>query len=113
MAGLPVDLREVPLIVAARSLAAEYRRTANTLQSICDGDREHYMSSVEHPVALGVPLPMSLLEPHLAFRTALLTAIEKIRLLAEGIEAWADDIQMTVVDVIEQTRLAQHRSAPY
>ena len=105
---------EAPLIIAARHLAGEYRNTAATLQGLVDFNQDVYLAGSNHPSALGVPLPRSLLDPHKEFCAILNASISKLEELAEGIEAWADDIERTIRDVLRQAkRQAQNRSSPY
>ena len=99
--------------VAARHLAGEYKNTAATLQALCDYNRDVYMALPDHPVALGVPLPRSLLELHKECYETLQASIAKLHALAGGIEAWADDIERAIRDVVRQRRgLAHNRNSP-
>ena len=64
------------------------------------------------PVALGIPLPHSLLVRQ--FCDAVRAAIATIESLVESMEAWADDIERTIRDAVRQTRrMLQNRSHPY
>ena len=68
----------------------------------------------DHPVAMGVPLPHSLLAPYRHFCDAVRVAIAAIESLVESMEAWADDIERTIRDVVRQTRrMLTSRSHPY
>ena len=67
----------------------------------------------DHPVAMGIPLPHSLLAPHRHFCDGVRAAIAAIESLVESMEAWANDIERTIRDVMRQTRRMLSRSHPY
>ena len=109
------DVADVPLLFAVKYLIREYRNCITTLQSMLDENRDLFVPLPnDHPVALGIPLPHSLLAPHRLFCDAVRAAIATIESLVESMEAWADDIERTIRDVVRQTRrILQSRSHPY
>ena len=109
------DAADVPLLFAVRYLVREYRNCVTTLQSMLDENRDLFVPLPnDHPVALGVPLPHSLLAPHRIFCDAVRAAIAAIEGLVECLDAWADDIERTLRDAVRQTRrMLQSRSNPY
>ena len=109
------DAADVPLLFAVRYLIREYRNCITTLQSLLDENRDLFVPLPnDHPVALGIPLPHSLLAPHRLFCDAVRAAIATIESLVESMEAWADDIERTIRDAVRQTRrMLQSRSNPY
>ena len=86
-----------------------------SLQFLLDENRGLFVPlPTDHPVALGIPLPHSLLAPHRQFCDAIRAAIATIESLVESMEAQADDIERTIGDAVRQTRrMLQHRSHPY
>ena len=109
------DTADVPLLFAVKYLIREYRNCIATLQLMLDENRDLFVPLPnDHPVALGIPLPHSLLAPHRHFCDAVRAAIATIESLVESMEAWADDIERTVRDAVRQTRrMLQNRSHPY
>ena len=109
------DAADVPLLFAVRYLIREYRNCITTLQAMLDENRDLFVPLPnDHPVALGVPLPHSLLAPHRLFCDAVRAAIATIEGLVECLDAWADDIERTIRDAVRQTRRMLHsRSNPY
>ena len=109
------DAADVPLLFAVKYLIREYRNCIATLQSMLDENRDLFVPLPnDHPVALGVPLPHSLLAPHRLFCDAVRAAIATIEGLVECLDAWADDIERTLRDAVRQTRrMLQSRSNPY
>ena len=109
------DAADVPLLFAVKYLIREYRNCIATLQLMLDENRDLFVPLPDdHPVALGIPLPHSLLAPHRHFCDAVRAAIATIESLVESMEAWADDIERTVRDAVRQTRrMLQNRSHPY
>ena len=110
-----LDTADAPLLFAVRYLIREYRNCIGSLQFMLDENRDLFVPLPnDHPVALGIPLPHSLLAPHRQFCDAVRAAIATIESLAESMEAWADDIERTIGDAVRQTRrMLQHRSHPY
>ena len=115
MDNAALDTADVPLLFAVKYLIREYRNCIATLQPMLDENRDLFAPLPnDHPVALGIPLPHSLLAPHRHFCDAVRAAIATIESLVEGMEAWADDIERTVRDAVRQTRrMLQNRSHPY
>ena len=109
------DAADVPLLFAVRYLIREYRNCITTLQAMLDENRDLFVPLPnDHPVALGIPLPHSLLAPHRFFCDAVRAAIATIEGLVECLDAWADDIERTIRDAVRQTRRMLHsRSHPY
>ena len=104
-----LDSADAPLLFAVKYLIREYRNCIATLQLMLDENRDLFV-----PVALGIPLPHSLLAPHRHFCDAVRAAIATIEHLVESMEAWADDIERTIRDAVRQTRrMLQNRSHPY
>ena len=110
-----LDTADAPLVFAVKYLIREYRNCIATLQLMLDENRDLFVPLPDdHPVALGVPLPHSLLAPHRHFCDAVRVAIAAIESLVESMEAWADDIERTIRDVVRQTmRILTSRSHPY
>ena len=110
-----VDAADAPLLFAVRYLIREYRNCIASLQFMLDENRDLFVPLPnDHPVALGIPLPHSLLAPHRQFCDAVRAAIATIESLVESMEAWADDIERTIRDAVRQTRrMLQTRSHPY
>ena len=110
-----LDIADVPLLFAVKYLIREYRNCIATLQLMLDENRDLFVPLPDdHPVALGVALPHSLLAPHRHFCDAVRVAIAAIESLVESMEAWADDIEITIRDVVRQTRrILTTRSHPY
>ena len=108
------DTADAPLLVAVKYLIREYRNCIAMLQLMLDENRDLCVPLPnDHPVALGIPLPHSLLAPHRHFCDAVRVAIATIESLVESMEAWADDIERTIRDVVRQTRrILQSRSHP-
>ena len=88
-----LDTADVPLLFAVKYLIREYRNCITMLQLM------RVLLPNDHPVALGIPLPHSLLAPHRHFCDAVRVAIATIESLVESMEAWADDIERTIRDV--------------
>ena len=111
-AVVPAD---TPLLFAIKYLVREYRNAIASLQFLLDENRDLFMPLPnDHPVALGIPLPHSLLAPHRQFCEAVRAAISTIESLVESMEAWADDIERTLRDAVRQTRrMILNRSNPY
>ena len=79
------DAADVPLLFAVQYLIREYRNCIATLQSMLDENRDLFVPLPnDHPVALGVPLPHSLLAPHRLFCDAVRAAIATIDVKPEG-----------------------------
>ena len=75
---------DVPLPFAVKHLIREYRNCIATLQSMLDENRDLFVPLPnDHPVALGIPLPHSLLAPHRHFCDAGRAAIATIEGLLE------------------------------
>ena len=110
-----LDTADAPLLFAVRYLIREYRNCIASLQFMLDENRDLFVPLPnDHPVALGIPLPHSLLAPHRQFCDAVRAAIATIESLVESMEAWADDIERTIRDAVRQTRrMLQNRSHPY
>ena len=111
-----VEAADGPLLFAVRYLIREYRNCIASLQFMLGENRDLFVPLPnDHPVALGIPLPHSLLAPHRQFCDAVLYVLQLLRLsLVETMEAWADDIERTIRDAVRQTRrMLQHRSHPY
>ena len=110
-----LDTADVPLLFAVKYLIREYRNCITMLQLMLDENRDVRVPLPnDHPVALGIPLPHSLLAPHRHFCDAVRVAIATIQSLVDSMEAWADDIERTIRDVVRQTRrISQSRSHPY
>ena len=115
MEDLTGETADAPLLFAVRYLIREYRDCISTLQYMLDENRDLFVPRPhDHPVALGIPLPHSLLAPHRQFCDAVRAAIATIEGLVESMEAWADDIERTIRDAVRQTRrMLQNRSHPY
>ena len=115
MEELAGEIADAPLLIAIRHLTREYRNCIATLRYMLDENRDVFVPLPnDHPVALGIPLPHSLLAPHRQFCDAVRAAIDTIESLVESIEAWADDIERTIRDAVRQTRrMLQNRSHPY
>ena len=115
MEDLAGETADAPLLFAIRYLTREYRNCISTLRYMLDENRDLFVPLPnDHPVALGIPLPHSLLAPHGQFCDAVRAAIDAIESLVESIEAWADDIERTIHDAVRQTRrMLQNRSHPY
>ena len=115
MEDLTGETADAPLLFAVRFLIREYRNCISTLQYMLDENRDLFVPLPnDHPVALGIPLPNSLLAPHSQFCDAVRAAIATIEGLVESMEAWADDIERTIRDAVRQTRrMLQNRSHPY
>ena len=115
MEDLAGEIADAPLLFAIRHLTREYRNCIATLRYMLDENRDLFVPLPnDHPVALGIPLPHSLLAPHRQFCDAVRAAIDTIESLVESIEAWADDIERTIRDAVRQTRrMLQNRSHPY
>ena len=91
------DAADVPLLFAVKYLIREYRNCITSLQSMLDENRDLFVPLPnDHPVALGIPLPHSLLAPHRLFCDAVRAAIATIESLVESMEARADDIERTI-----------------
>ena len=112
-----VDIANVPLLFAVNYLIREYKKCITALQRMLDENESrhvHVPLPHDHPVVMGVPLPHSLLAPHRHFCDAVRVAIAAIESLMESMEAWADDIERTMRDVVRQTRrILTSRSHPY
>ena len=112
-----IDIADVPLLFAVNYLIREYKKCITALQRMLDENESrhvHVPLPHDHPVAMGVPLPHSLLAPHRHFCEAVRVAIAAIESLVESMEAWADDIERTIRDVVRQTRrMLTSRSHPY
>ena len=110
-----LDSADAPLLFAVKYLIREYRNCIGSLQFMLDENRDLFVPLPnDHPVALGIPLPHSLLAPHRQFCDAVRAAIAMIESLVESLEAWADDIERTIRDAVRQTRrMLQNRSHPY
>ena len=112
-----IDIADVPLLFAVNYLIREYKKCVTALQRMLDENESrhvHVPLPHDHPVAMGVPLPHSLLAPHRLFCEAVRVAIAAIESLVESMEAWADDIERTIRDVVRQTRrMLTSRSHPY
>ena len=112
-----IDIADVPLLFAVNYLIREYKKCITALQRMLDENESrhvHVPLPHDHPVAMGVPLPHSLLAPHRHFCDAVRAAITTIESLVESMEAWADDIERTIRDVVRQTRrMLTSRSHPY
>ena len=112
-----IDTADVPLLFAINYLIREYKKCVSVLKSMLEENESrhvHVPLPHDHPVAMGVPLPHSLLAPHRQFCEAVLVAIAAIESLVESMEAWVDDIERTLRDVIRQTRrILASRSQPY
>ena len=68
----------------------------------------------DHSVALGIPLPHSLLAPQRQFCDAVRAAIAIIESRVKSMEARADDVERTIRDAVRQTRrMLQNRSHRY
>ena len=115
MENSSLDTADAPLLFAVKYLIREYRNCIASLQFMLDENRDLFVPLPDdHPVALGIPLPHSLLAPHRQFCDAVRAAIATIESLVESMEAWADDIERTIRDVVRQTRrMLQNRSHPY
>ena len=115
MENSSLDTADAPLLFAVKYLIREYRNCIASLQFMLDENRDLFVPLPDdHPVALGVPLPHSLLAPHRHFCDAVRAAIATIESLVESMEAWADDIERTICDAVRQTRrMLQNRSHPY
>ena len=73
------DTADVPLLFAVKYLILEYRSCIATLQLMLDENRDLFVPLPDgHPVALGIPLPHSLLAPHRHFCDAVRAAIATI-----------------------------------
>ena len=109
------DIADVPLLFAVNYLIREYKNCITVLQCMLDENRDvHVPLPYDHPVAMGIPLLHSLLAPHRHFCDAVRVAIAAIESLVESMEAWADDIERTIRDVVRQTkRILASRSHPY
>ena len=109
-----MDPARAPLVVAARNVAAEYPHTAETLQALCHLTVHMHAMLPDDPLSSARPLPRAFVTPHKEFCEALHTCIAKVRSLAEGLEAWADDIERAVRETIIEARHAtSNRSNPY
>ena len=110
-----VDIADVPLLFAVNYLIREYKKCITVLQRMLDENRDVQVPlPYDHPVAMGIPLPHSLLAPHRHFCDAVRVAIAAIESLVESMEAWTDDIERTIRDVVRQTRrILASRSHPY
>ena len=112
-----IDTADVPLLFAVNQLIHEYRKCITVLKSMLEENESrhvHVPLPHDHPFALGIPLPHSLLAPHRQFCEAVRVAIAAIECLVESMEAWVDDIERTLRDVIRQTRrMLASRSQPY
>ena len=94
MENRSLDTADAPLLFAVRYLIREYRNCIASLQFILDENRDLFVPLPDdHPVALGIPLPHSLLAPHRQFCDAVRAAITTIESLVESMEAWAADIE--------------------
>ena len=79
-----VDAADAPLLFAVRYLIREYRNCIGSLQFMLDENRDLFVPLPnDHPVALGIPLPHSLLAPHRQFCDAVRAAIATIESLVE------------------------------
>ena len=66
MDNAPLDTADAPLLFAVKYLIREYRNCIATLQFMLDENRDLFVPLPDdHPVALGIPLPHSLLAPHI------------------------------------------------
>ena len=112
-----VDIADVPLLFAVNYRIREYKTCITALQRMLDENESRHVQVPlphDHPVAMGVPLPHSLLAPHRHFCDAVRVTIAAIESLVESMEAWADDIERTIQDVVRQTRrILTSRSHPY
>ena len=110
-----LDTADAPLLFAVKYLIREYRNCIATLQLMLDENRDSFVPLPDdHPVALGIPLPDSLLAPHRHFCDAVRVASATIESLVVSMEALADDIERTIRDAVRQTRrMLQNRSHPY
>ena len=115
MDNAALDTADVPLLFAVKYLIREYKNCIAMLQLMLDENRDLRVPIPhDHPVAMGIPLPHSLLAPHRHFCDAVRVASATIESLVESMEAWADDIERTIRDVVRQTRrILQSRSHPY
>ena len=109
-----MEAADVPLLFAVKYLIRDYRKCITMLNLLLDENRDlHVPIPNDHPVALGIPLPHSLLAPRRQFCDAVRVAIATIESLVESMEAWADHIERTIRDVVQTRRLLQNRSHPY
>ena len=115
MDNAPLNTADAPLLFAVKYLIREYRTCIATMQVMLDENRDLFVPlPADHPVAMGIPLPRSLLAPHRQFCEAVRVAIAAIESLVESLVAWADDIERTLGDAVRQTRrMLQNRSHPY
>ena len=105
---------DAPLVIAVRRLAAEYGKTADALKALLDQHDDVFTPQMNHPLGCGVPLPQSLLIPQRDFVDEFLSAVHKLRKMTQSLEAWADDIEMTIRDAIVETKqFMSNRSTPY
>ena len=81
-----LDTADVPLLFAVKYLIREYRNCITMLQLMLDENRDLRVPLPnDHPVALGIPLPHSLLlAPHRHFCDAVRVAIATIESLAKA-----------------------------
>ena len=73
-----IDFADVPLLFAVNYLIREYKKCITALQRMLDENESrhvHVPLPHDHPVAMGVPLPHSLLAPHRHFCDAVRVAI--------------------------------------
>ena len=73
-----IDIADVPLLFAVNYLIREYKKCITALQRMLDENESrhvHVPLPHDHPVAMGVPLPHSLLAPHRHFCDAVRVAI--------------------------------------
>ena len=79
-----IDIADVPLLFAVNYLIREYKKCITALQRMLDENESrhvHVPLPHDHPVAMGVPLPHSLLAPHRQFCEAVRVAIAAIESL--------------------------------
>ena len=75
-----LDAADAPLLFAVRYLIREYRNCIASLQFMLDENRDLFVPLPhDHPVALDIPLPYSLLAPHTQFCDALCAAMQRLR----------------------------------
>ena len=76
-----VEAADGPLLFAVRYLIREYRNCIASLQFMLGENRDLFVPLPnDHPVALGIPLPHSLLAPHRQFCDAVLYVLQLLRL---------------------------------
>ena len=77
-----VEPADAPLLFAVKFLIRENRNCISSLQFMFDENRDLFVPVPnDHPVALGIPLPHSLLAPHRQFCDAVRAAIAGIESL--------------------------------